>query len=112
MRNRNEIITLFSHLPKYEQHSKRHGLAGGPLPHIDEFRTYCDMRPIFDKDATSIVDVVPIITLHLLIHSEGSNEAKDILVQLTESDVNNIKEQIDRLDRKLGHLRNRTLSEK
>src|SRR5207248_130842 len=90
---------------RFEFSEKVRGLQSGPLPHLDGVRTYCDLRPVYDKEANEIVSTFPVITLSLTIHDGGSDEPKDVLVQLTEADVADLIKAFDRLDKKLTKLR-------
>ena len=101
---RSLLSGLFGQLPRREFSQKRRGLETGPLPHLVSMRTYCDLRPIYDQEATTIQEMFPIVTLHMVTHSESSDKTTEVYVQLSESDVTEIKAQIERLERKLEQL--------
>ena len=95
---------LFGQLPRQEFFEKRRGLETGPLPHLVDVKTYCDLRPIYDHDATNVLEIFPVVILQIVTHCEASDETKEVLVQLSDSDIKDIKEKIDRLERKLEKL--------
>ncbi len=99
------LVQLFSNFPLFDFSTKLRGLETGPLPHLSSFRAYCDLRPVYNADANEIVSSFPIITLCLVTHSSGTDESKEILVQLTESDLDDFREQFDRLNKKLAKLK-------
>lgn len=103
--NRDTLAQLFSEPALFESAEKLRGLETGPLPHLDSVRTYCDLRPVYDKHADKIVSTFPVITLSLTIHDTTAEEMKDILVQLTESDLKEFRKQFNRLDKKLAKLK-------
>jgi len=106
IRNRSQILEkLFSDLPTYDFTQKVHGLETGPLPHLQSFRAYCDMRPVYDVPADEIVKSFPIITFCLVTHSSATDESKEVLVQLTEEDLDEILKQFTRLRKKLDKLK-------
>src|SRR6266849_597855 len=80
--NRDALTRLFSALPEFDFSTKVRGLEIGPLPHLQNFRAFCDLRPVFDTGADEIVSCFPVITLCLVTHSAESDETKDVLVQL------------------------------
>jgi hypothetical protein len=103
--NQAEFVNLFADAPEYEHGEKVRGLEGGPLPHLDGFKAYCDLRPVYDASADKLVSCFPVITLRLLTHSTLSHTSKEILVQLTEGDIGDIKAEFDRLEKKLAKLK-------
>lgn len=104
---RSLLIRLFSDLPKYDFSEKVRGLETGPVPHLHGFRTFCDLRPVYNSAANQIVEYLPVITLWLVTHAAATDKYEEIVVQLAEPDVADLKEQIDRLDKKLALLRER-----
>jgi hypothetical protein len=102
--NRLALSRLFSELSEHDFSSKVHGLETGPIAHLKSLRTYCDIRPVYNIAADAIVSCFPIITLRLLTHNGETDETQDVLVQLVESDIKDIKQQFDRLDKKLAKL--------
>jgi len=106
LRDKKELFTqLFSEFAAFDFSQKLRGLETGPLTHLHSFRAYCDLRPVYDAGANKIVSGFPIITLCLVTHSSGTDESKEILVQLTESDLDDFREQFDRLNKKLAILK-------
>lgn len=103
--NRDLLSRLFSELPTYDLSEKVRGLQSGPVPHLTNFRAYCDLRPVYDAEADEIVSTFPIITLCLTTHSAASDETKEILVQLTEEDLGDFDKQFARLRKKLSRLK-------
>jgi len=103
---RAQLARLFSDLTTYDFSQKVHGLETGPVPHLKSFRTYCDLRPVYDVEADAIVKSFPIITFCLVTHSTATDETKETLVQLTESDLDEFREQFERLQKKLEKLKN------
>jgi hypothetical protein len=100
---------LFGDLPNRERANKIQSLGSGPLPHLANVRTYCDLRPIYDKTATTITDFVASITLRIRTHAViGSTEDyKEMFVQMSEDQVAILEAEIQRLRRKLDGLRKR-----
>ena len=103
-KNKKSFESLFGNLPKRAYGEKVRRLMGGPLPHLHELSTYCDLRPIYNKEGTQILEYIPIITLRLLSHTRH-DAYKEVIVQLTENDLPFIREQFQRLDRKLKALK-------
>ncbi|MFO0806562.1 MAG: hypothetical protein U0791_25945 [Gemmataceae bacterium] len=98
------LVELFEPVEEDEVAEKERDLGTGPLPHLHTFRTYCDIRPVYDSKGDSIVSHLPIVTLHLVFHQAFSDEYREHVVQLTEDNVSEIRSQLDRLDKKLGVL--------
>jgi hypothetical protein len=103
--NREQLANLFSALPEYEHSEKVRSLERGPVPHLHGFKAYCDLRPVYDAGADRIVSCFPVITLCLRTHSTVAGETKEVLVQLTEGDIQEFREEFSRLDKKLARLR-------
>lgn len=103
--NRNPLTQLFSEPTRFELSDKVRGLECGPLPHLDAIRTFCDLRPVYDKSADKIMAAFPVIILSLTIHDLSADETRNVLVQLTESDVEDFRKQFARLDKKLVKLK-------
>jgi hypothetical protein len=103
--NRAALASFFSGLPVYEFSSKVRELELGPLPHLKEFRAFCDLRPVYDVEGTQILECFPVITLSLVTHSSENDEKKHVLVQLTEANVAEFTDQFARLERKLTELK-------
>src|SRR5438128_165441 len=74
--NRPLLAKLFSDLPEYDLSEKVRGLETGPLPHLHNFRAFCDLRPVYDAGAERIVSWFPVIILSLSAHSSNSDEMK------------------------------------
>jgi hypothetical protein len=100
-----QLTKLFSELPTYDFSQKVQGLETGPLPHLKSFRAFCDLRPVYDAKADAIIKSFPVITLCLVTHSSGTDESKEVLVQLTETDLDDFSEQFARLRKKLDKLK-------
>jgi hypothetical protein len=105
--NKKVLSDLFAELPVYELSSKIRGLETGPLPHLASFRTFCDLRPVYNPDGSKIVSSFPLITCQLVVHSTETNRHTEIVVQLKESDIEEFTSQFDRLKKKLVELHNR-----
>src|SRR5436190_350218 len=67
--NRSLLVSLFADVPTHDLSEKVRELESGPLPHLDSFRTYLDLRPIYDAGATTILEYRAVIMLGLTIHS-------------------------------------------
>ena len=98
------LAELFEAVPEDEIADKERDLGSGPLPHLHIFRTYCDIRPVYDPKGDSIVSHLPIVTLHLVFHQSVSDDYQEHVVQLTEDNVLEIRAQLERLDKKLAVL--------
>jgi hypothetical protein len=107
--HRGDLAELFSDLPVRDFSVKLRGLETGPLPHLHSFRMYCDLRPVFDKAADEIVSCFPVITLSLITHSTESDKTEETLVQLAESDLSELRDQLKRLDKKLSQIKKQPL---
>jgi len=103
--NKDLLGSLLSNLPAYDFSEKVRGLQSGPVPHLSNFRAYCDLRPVYDAEADEILSAFPIITLCLTTRSAASDETKEILVQLTEADLEEFDKQFARLRKKLSRLK-------
>lgn len=103
--NRELLVKLFSDLPEHDLSEKVRGLQSGPVPHLANFRAYCDLRPVYDAEADEIVSAFPVITLWISTHSASSDETKEILVQLTEANLEDFDKQFARLRKKLARLK-------
>jgi hypothetical protein len=99
------LTRLFDECPNREFAKKTSLLESGPLPHLANIKTFCDVRPIYDKDGTAIVDHVALITLRLGIHSGHLDENKEVLINLREPDVERIEKELERLRTKLAVLK-------
>lgn len=66
-------------------------------------RVFTDIRPIFTEDATSIDAAV--LIHHLVIHYGENNDHKDFNVALDASDVQSLRQVLDRADKKAALLR-------
>ena len=104
------LTSLFAKLPRKEFSEKKRGLEFGLIPHLDAFRFFCDLRPLYDTDATEILELFPTITMHVVTHARSSDKIEEFLVQLSEDDIQEIKSQIDRLEKKLGKFPKDALS--
>lgn len=103
--NREAFATLFTDRPRHDLSEKVRGLETGPLPHLHKFRTYLDVRPVYNADATEIVEYRTLITLGLTIHSTTSGDFEEVVVQLVEDDLAELRAQFSRLDNKLSVLK-------
>ena len=93
-------------MPNRVKAAKVRQLSSGPLPHLYSLKTYCDARPVFDSDGSQIESMVSIVTLSLVTHG-GPNEHKEILVQLSQSDISAIRREFSRLNKKLKAMKAR-----
>jgi hypothetical protein len=99
--NRTLIANLFADLPERDFSAKVRGLETGPLPHLHAFRTFCDVRPVFDDKADGIIQQFPILTLSLVTHCTATDRYEQVVVQLTEADLTAFRDAFARLDKKL-----------
>jgi hypothetical protein len=99
------LAKLFEDCPNREFAKKTSLLESGPLPHLANIRTFCDIRPIYNKDGTAIIDHVALITLRLGTHSGHLDENKEVLINLRELDVDRIERELKRLRQKLEVLK-------
>ncbi|MBP3957521.1 hypothetical protein J8F10_19920 [Gemmata sp. G18] len=102
---KDHIVKLFSDLPNRDHSVKVRGLESGPLPHLRKFRTFCDLRPVYDAAANKIVQYLPIITLSLTTHRAESDAYEEVVIQLAEGDLAEFQEQFQRLTKKLTLLK-------
>ncbi|QDU22460.1 hypothetical protein [Urbifossiella limnaea] len=105
--NRSLIVELFSDFPNRDYSDKLRGLETGPLPHLHSFRTVCDLRPVYNADATDIVTYLPLVTMCMTIHKSMSDDFEEVSVLLSEDDIDDIRDALDRLDQKLSLLKHR-----
>ncbi|HEY7156934.1 MAG TPA: hypothetical protein VH575_23400 [Gemmataceae bacterium] len=105
--NEERLAKLFSELPSYVHSEKVRDLEQGPVPHLQSFRAYCDLRPVYDAQAEEIVSCFPIITLCIVTHSAESDDRQEVLIQLTEADLTEFRKQFVRLEKKLSKLKSR-----
>lgn len=103
--HKRQLVRLFSDFAKKDYSDKVRGLESGPLPHLHSFRTLCDLRPVYDEDAKKILAYLPVITLSMVVHTSVSDEYQEVSVMLTEGEVREIREALDRLDKKLVILK-------
>ena len=103
--NKAGLVGLFSDLPQREYSEKVRGLEQGPLPHLHSFRTFCDYRPVFNADASEITSYLSVITISLSTHCTNSDKFEETTVQISESELSELKEAIARLDKKLSLLK-------
>lgn len=96
---------LFSDSVTHTLSEKVRGLETGPAPHLHTFRTYLDLRPVYNADASAILEYRAVIMLGMTIHHSTSDEFKDIVIQLVEGDLAELKKQFQRLDEKLAVLK-------
>jgi len=103
---REVLASLFGDLPNKEHAQKVKALETGPLPHFSGIRTFCDLRPVFDKAGLTILDFVPTIIVRLRTHG-FPDEHKEVIVQLSENQLSSIEAELRRLRGKLDILRQR-----
>jgi hypothetical protein len=103
--NKNTIVKLFSELPVRDLEEKIVDLESSPLPHLHTFRTYCDLRPVFDSGATKIVKYLPVITFSFSTHCRETDNQEQLNVQVSESQLSEVREAINRLDKKLVQVK-------
>ena len=103
---RQRLAGIFGDVPGREHARKVNALEAGPLPHISSFKSFCDLRPVFDKNGTNIVEFVPSIVLRIRTHGYPE-EHKEILVQSTESQISTLENELRRLRKKLEKMRGR-----
>ncbi len=101
------LTALFEDCPHREFARKSALLEAGPLPHLANIRTFCDIRPIYNKTGTEIVDHVALITLRLGTHSSHLDENKEVLINLRERDVDRMEDELKRLRLKMAALKSR-----
>ena len=99
------LTALLGECPKRELARKSAMLGSGPLPHFANVKTFCDIRPVYNKSGTEIVDQVALITLRLGTHSDRLEDFKEILINLRERDVDRIEGELKRLRKKLAVLK-------
>jgi hypothetical protein len=99
------LTKLFEDCPTREFARKSHHLQSGPLPHLTSVKTFCDVRPIYNEARTEIVDQVALITVRLGLHSGYLDEQKEVLINLSEADVDLIEKEFTRLRQKLAVLK-------
>ncbi|AMV30163.1 hypothetical protein VT84_37570 [Gemmata sp. SH-PL17] len=99
------IVKLFSDLPKRDFSDKVRDLETGPIPHLHSFRTVCDVRPVFNKEATEITSHLLVITLNMVTHTTVSNDYEEVVVQLAEEDLKEIRTAFERLEKKMVLLK-------
>jgi hypothetical protein len=104
---RDFLVSLFSEPPGRDHSDKVRDLESGPLPHVHSIRTFCDIRPVYDAEATEIVAYLPMITLSMVIHKTWSDEFEEVAVLLSDSDIDDLRETLERLDKKLAILKKR-----
>ena len=107
--NSQSLARLFSELPGYVHAEKVRDLEEGPVPHLRGFRAYCDLRPVFDAGANEILSMFPVITLSLSTHTADTDTTREVLIQLTEADLVDFRNQFNRLEKKLAKLKSRCL---
>ena len=76
------LTRLFEECPSRDFAKKASLLQSGPLPHLSGIKTFCDVRPIYNKDGTAIVDHIAPITLRLGTHTSDLDESKEVLINL------------------------------
>ncbi len=103
---REALASLFGDLPNKEHAQKIKALETGPLPHFTGIRTFCDLRPVFDKAGLKIRDFVPTIIMRLRTHG-FPDEHKEVIVQLNENQLSSIEAELRRVRGKLEILRQR-----
>lgn len=103
--NRNLIIKLFSDLHERAFSGKVQMLETGPLPHLHSVRTFCDVRPVYDEQANKIVANLPILTLRLVTHCTATDEYDQVVIQLTEANLQEFRKAFERIDKKLALLK-------
>lgn len=103
--NTDLLISLLSHYEKQRISEKIQALEFGPLPHLHGFKTLCDLRPVYDATATKIVTLLPVITLCLDIHNPIEESTEVVAIALNEKDVLEMRESLDRLEKKLALLK-------
>lgn len=100
------LAKLFGDFPRRELAEKVKSLELGPLPHLTGIRTFCDVRPVFDKAGVRISNFLPTLVLRIRAHG-FPDEHKEMIVQLTEKQLSGIESEFQRLRRKLNALRER-----
>jgi hypothetical protein len=106
-KQRSFLVSLFSEPPGRGHSDKVRDLESGPLPHVHSIRTFCDIRPVYDDEASEIVAYLPMVTLSMVIHKTWCDEFEEVAVLLSDSDIDDLRETLDRLDKKLTILKKR-----
>ena len=99
------LIALFEDCPKRDFARKSSLLESGPLPHLANLRSFCDLRPIYNKAGTEIVSQTALITLRLGTHSDHTDEHKELLINLREPDLDRLERELRRIRQKLVFLK-------
>jgi hypothetical protein len=99
------LSRLFQDCPNRDLAKKTSRLEAGPLPHLAGINSYCDIRPVYNKDGTEIVEHLVMITLRLATHDRRLDENKDVLINLNERDLDRIETELLRIRNKLEVLK-------
>jgi len=103
--SQDQIVRLFSDLPQRDRSDKVRDLETGPLPHLHGFRTLCDVRPVYDDEASKITANLLVITMCLSTHKASSGDYEELVIQMTEDDVADMQKALGRLEKKLQLLK-------
>ncbi len=105
-----ELVRALSPTSAIYLSAKAHDLLGEQSLALCAARIITDMRPIFDDEAKEMEAVVPFHTLVLRCHESERSEHKMIHVAIDANDLQQIRKQVDRAERKEQLMRSKLAS--
>jgi hypothetical protein len=102
--HRDALSRLFDVFPDREKTRKAYSLGLGPLPHFVNIKAICDIRPIYDEDATTIEQHAAVFTLRIVSH-DNQGKYKEMDINISEEDVTAIEEEVKRLRKKVALIK-------
>lgn len=98
---RTVLADLLGQKPEAELIRKKEGLSLGIIPTMVGIRGVCDIRPVFDKDRTAIVDWVPVVLTRMTLEDDQGEEDK-ITLQFNEDSLKKLERFLDATKQKLA----------
>jgi hypothetical protein len=98
--NEQALIELLSVSDEGYFVEKAEDLRTSFIPHMISVRSICDMRPVFDQNREEIEGALLVVLLGITTHNTN-HENETFVVQLTRSDLNDLRNCLDETEKKL-----------
>ena len=106
------ILDLTGPRQEAEYYEKIRFLQTGLIDTAKNFKSICDIRPIFNEERTEIKDLIPIIIFQVEFEKKDDRPSHSVVFQLNEKAYEELKDSIKWIDKKLGVIKNFISSKK
>lgn len=100
---KSSLVKLLAPSTNRELAEKVRELQEGPVRLLQQARTFCDIRPIYNREGDTILAWTGTVLLRLST-ADSNGESDEFLVQLRRSDLEVLKKEVDRAFNKLEAL--------